>query len=131
MKTNLFFDYYLADKLRNYDVPERLGSVRGEPLGLSLEKYRATFYFVFKVQIKDIAEHLGISYGLLRKWRTEDEFKKVMDINIREYASAVAEVLECGYSDKLTTMVVFYREGLRGGFDKILLNKDGMSDIRE
>jgi len=65
---------FLNEKLKNYMEPQRKGTPKGEPIGFSKQKYQATLLLMADMKQKDIAELIGVSYGLLRRWRTEKKF---------------------------------------------------------
>jgi hypothetical protein len=77
---------FLREKEKNYDEPTRRGTPRGEAIGLSLKKYRATLSCLTSNDLIAISKELGVSYGLLRKWRTELGFKKQIEELIQEFA---------------------------------------------
>jgi hypothetical protein len=75
--------------------PSRRGASRGEPLGFSKKKYIATLYFLTAEKQISIAMEQGLSYGLLRKWKTEEPFKTLVRKHCQEFADAFIEhVLE-------------------------------------
>jgi len=65
--------------------PKRQGLPRGVPVGFSKIKYTVNLIMLFDVPLKDIAKTYGVSYGLLKKWRTEPDFKKLLDKNMQEF----------------------------------------------
>lgn len=66
---------FIDKRIRSYVEPEREGTPRGESIGLSSKKYLATLLMLRDLKLKDIAAQVGVSYGLLRKWTTEKQFK--------------------------------------------------------
>lgn len=50
-------------------------------------KYEATLYALLAVTKKATAQKLGISYGGLRVWHTEDDFRKIIDQHCQQFAS--------------------------------------------
>ena len=69
---------YIQDQLDRYDEPERKGTPRGSAVGVSKNKFHAALLLSLTNRTpKDIAQEVGVSYGLLRKWSTEPEFKRV------------------------------------------------------
>jgi len=66
---------FIEKKEYGYVEPKREGTARGEAIGFSKAKYRAILCCLRKTKIKDTAKLIGVSYGLLRKWRTEEPFK--------------------------------------------------------
>lgn len=77
---------FILDRLTHYEEPQRLGTSRGEPVGLSRIKFKATLWMLFDMSKKKMAESLGVSYGLLRKWNTEKAFKEAVEKNYRDFA---------------------------------------------
>jgi len=78
MKESLLTEFF-QNQLDNYREPQRQGTPRGERIGLSKVKFYASLFALLNSDLRAIAKHLGVSYGLLRKWRTEKEFKKVVN----------------------------------------------------
>jgi hypothetical protein len=69
-----------------------MGTPRGSPIGFSREKYTATLLMLAEHRgQKQIAEFLEIGYGLLRKWKTEPEFKKEVEQHVKEFAALFKE----------------------------------------
>ncbi len=87
---------YINKKIKNYDEPTRKGRVPtlGQPIGLSRKKYAATLWLLAGLEIKVIAENVGVSAGLLRKWKTEDVFKKQIKENENEIAEYHCQYLK-------------------------------------
>ena len=56
---------------------------------------------ITNLSLKDIARYTGVSYGLLRKWRTEKPFKQMMNNNKEEYLNLfdmfITEILKTPY----------------------------------
>jgi hypothetical protein len=65
---------FIEDRLRHYVEPERAGTPKGEPIGFSRKKFHAALLALTNVDLRKQAKHIKVSYGLLRKWRTEDAF---------------------------------------------------------
>jgi hypothetical protein len=84
---------FLREKEMNYDEPTRRGTPRGEPIGMSLKKYRATLDSLTSIDLIAMSKKLGVSYGLLRKWRTEPGFKKQIEDLIQEFAPLFIDCL--------------------------------------
>ena len=78
--------HFLSEKEKNYEEPTRKGTARGEPIGLSLKKYRAVLYSLTSLDLIRMSKKVGVYYGLLRKWRTEAEFKRRMKELTQEFA---------------------------------------------
>ena len=78
-RDNLSFAF-IAEKSVVYEEPERKGTPRGEKIGFPKKKYLASLFVgISNFKAKDLAEGLqkhGLTHGLIRKWKTEDDFKK-------------------------------------------------------
>ena len=77
---------FIKEKRESYVEPSRKGTPRGEIIGLSLEKYMASLFMLTSMNLKRISERSKVSYGLIRKWRTETPFKGQIEKHIMEYA---------------------------------------------
>jgi hypothetical protein len=70
---------FIIEKYLSYEEPQRKGTPKGDPIGFSKKKYLASLLMLTNYKRKDIAkQYLGISYGLLRKWGTEYQFKETI-----------------------------------------------------
>ena len=85
----------MAEKLAGYVEPKKKGTPKGDPVGFSLAKYKATLY-AFRDRVlpenQDLAtqaKQLGVSYGVLKKWRSEEKFKEMVSQHEREFTSRV------------------------------------------
>ncbi len=67
---------FITQKLREYVEPERAGTPKGEPIGLSKRKFHAALLSLTSVGLHQVAKEVGVSYGVLRIWRTEEIFLK-------------------------------------------------------
>lgn len=70
---------FIEAKLRGYVEPERAGTPKGEPIGMSRKKYHAALLGLTSVDLRKQAKQIGVSYGVLRKWRTEEAFDLCID----------------------------------------------------
>ena len=77
---------FIKEKRESYMEPSRKGTPRGEIIGLSLEKYEASLFMLTSMNLKRISERSKVSYGLIRKWRTETPFKGQIEKHIMEFA---------------------------------------------
>jgi hypothetical protein len=81
---------WAANELKSYNEPSRAGTAKGDPVGLSSKKYHAALLMVLHpnaLELKDIAEMVGASHGVLRVWRTKDDFKIAADWAIDDFWS--------------------------------------------
>jgi hypothetical protein len=83
--TNLLRNFIKA-RMDAYPEPTRKGTARGETVGFSKDKYHAALLSALTgLSQKSIAEELVISYGVVRKWHVESEFKDVMSSDFGEF----------------------------------------------
>jgi len=76
---------FIKEKREGYVEPSRKGTPRGEIIGLSSEKYMASLFMLTSMDLKRISERSKVSYGLIRKWRTETLFKGQIEKHIMEF----------------------------------------------
>ena len=77
-----FFD----EKLSGYKEPQRRGTPKGDPIGFSRNKYKASLLLLTNEKQEVLAKQSGVSHAMLRKWNTEDEFKKTIDNHCDEFS---------------------------------------------
>jgi hypothetical protein len=71
-------DIFISTSMKQFTPAERRGTPKGEPIGFSKRKYHAALLSsLSNYTIREIAETCNVSYGLLRKWRTETAFRRV------------------------------------------------------
>ena len=87
MKTKL--QSFIKEQTGHYVEPVRQNTPKGEPIGLSSTKYKSTLLFLTNLKGKEIAEAVDVSYGLVRVWRTEDQYLSAIDNNMRTFAGIV------------------------------------------
>ena len=83
------FVRFILQKLNDRMETVRKGTPRGEPIGFSRSKYLATLLCLYRLPLREIAKNARVSYGLLRKWRTEEEFQKYIRQHEKEFALIV------------------------------------------
>ncbi len=79
-------------KLKSYNEPTKAGTPKGDPVGLSSQKYRAACLMILypgAMKLKEIASMVGVSFGVLRVWRTQPEFKKAMAEARKSFAESI------------------------------------------
>ena len=69
---------YIKKRIMTYRAPQREGTPKGERVGLSHRKYHAALLCLTDMELIDIAGVAGVSNKLLRVWRTQETFKKVI-----------------------------------------------------
>ncbi len=85
---------FIFEKLDSYIEPERKGTPKGDAIGLSRKKYEASIYNITSLKQKSLARLLDIPYGVLRKWRTEDIYRKELRKNCAEFARRFCNRIE-------------------------------------
>jgi hypothetical protein len=94
---------FIDSKLKEYVEPTRMGTPKGDAVGFSLTKYQATLFtlresLLDNEDLKAQARKLGISYGLLRKWRSEQSFKDLVAQHEKEFVNhLLAGFIYSGY----------------------------------
>src|SRR5262249_46605607 len=90
---------FIDDKLSTYVEPSKKGTPKGERVGFSRTKYRATLY-ALRGRVLDTTEdliaqakELKVSYGLLRKWRSEQDFKNLVSQHEKEFTGYLLQIL--------------------------------------
>src|SRR5262245_16583540 len=77
--------------------PISKGISMGDPVGFPFAKYKATLFALRErvldsvEDLKTQAEELNVSYGLLRKWRSEEGFKDMVAQHQKEFTSYVLQ----------------------------------------
>ncbi len=97
MKT--FLQEFIDKKMSTYTPPanKREG-------GLSAQKYRATLLFLTNDRQDNIAKKVRVSYGLLRKWRTEDKFWQTINDHYKEFLTKIVIELEKGKIERFSDL---------------------------
>jgi len=94
-RKNMLLRFFLQQRLHEYGRQDR------EYNKYSWKKYTACLLMITNLSLKDIARYTGVSYGLLRKWRTETLFKQMMIKNKEEYLNFfdmfITEMLKTPY----------------------------------
>ena len=69
-----------AEPLERFDDPKRAGTSRGEKIGMGRNKVAAAGLLILHpmFSLQEISKIAGVSYGLLRKWKTEEDFQAKM-----------------------------------------------------
>jgi hypothetical protein len=93
-------DRFTDSKLAAYVEPTRKGTAKGERVGFSIPKYRATLCALRDKVLPDAqdlaaqAKELQVSYGLLRKWRLEPAFKALAAQHEKELAGYMLQAMQ-------------------------------------
>ena len=91
---------FIDQQMASYFEPQRKGTPKGEQIGLSDKKYCAVLNLLYNHKLKDIASWSNISYGVLRKWKTEAPFLSELHLLETKYA-----LVYCTYFSKLGEMI--------------------------
>ena len=78
-------EVFISARTKHYDPPERKGKKRGEAIGIPLHKYKASLLYLTVDGQKGIAKGAKVSYGLLRKWKTEQEFRNLIKEHKKDF----------------------------------------------
>jgi hypothetical protein len=70
---------FIREKVEGYNEPTRQGVPRGEKRGFPRKKLYASLLALTDATLQDQAKRAGISYDVLRKWRSEPEFKQKVE----------------------------------------------------
>jgi hypothetical protein len=113
----MLLEQFFEEKMRGYVEPQRQGTPKGEPIGLSTVKFRASLLMLTNKRQKEMAQELGISHGLLRKWGTEEAFKKSMADHCNEYSLKYIEYVHKKILEG-EKLIKIPHEGSSIGFDE-------------
>src|SRR5262249_20702814 len=86
-------DEFIRHKLATYHEPSRRGTPKGEKIGFGRQKYHAALRLMNSADIKEVGEDVGVSEGLLGKWKTDDEFKTQIERNAEGFIDDLGSVL--------------------------------------
>jgi hypothetical protein len=86
MKKFLPLIEFIENELERYVAPTGR-------IGLSHTKYSATLYTLSDINLRKEAEILGVSYDLLRKWRSEKVFKSAVQKHAEKFSGIFIEEL--------------------------------------
>jgi hypothetical protein len=68
-------------------------------VGLSKKKHLVALWCLSSLELKEIARNVGVSYGLLRKWRTEGLFKETIKKLVDEFVQTVIGYLKENHAE--------------------------------
>jgi hypothetical protein len=85
---------FLREKLAGHVEPTRQGTPRGAPVGFSRKKLAAALFAVTSADVKPTAREVGVSYGVVRKWRTEPAFKALVERLEDEFVERFCAVVD-------------------------------------
>lgn len=148
---------HIKYKSHDFIDPERKGIPKGHEIGKSRGRFLAELYSMYDIDLKEIAQHAGITYAFLRKLRSEKSFQEsakeemtwfVEDMFIYFTSGETIElnpdlparecpITENGIKDiKLDPEAAFadsanYSRDLKNEFTDTLLNVIGRKEIEE
>lgn len=67
---------HIKYKSHDFIEPERKGIPKGHEIGKSRGRFLAELYSMYDLDLKEIANHAGITYAFLRKLRSEKSFQE-------------------------------------------------------
>jgi hypothetical protein len=74
-KSHCIMDEFSSDKLANHPKPTRKGMKKGYRVEFSLEKEKVVLELVRGKSQKEISEEIGMSFGVVRRFATEERVK--------------------------------------------------------
>lgn len=94
------FKEWVTSRMASYQEPTREGTPKGSPIGFSQNKYYAAnlmaLYNRGLFSLAELSREAGTSHALIRKWRTEQEFKKIAQESFNAFMEFITtHVLEC------------------------------------
>lgn len=81
-----FLVRFIKTYLDNYIEPERLGTPRDQQRDFPKRKIFIALMGLTTITQKDISNFTNVSFGLVRKWYTEERFKKMVESLCKECA---------------------------------------------
>jgi len=133
------FRFWAEYQIKTYQEPKRAGTPKGEKIGLSRSKYACALLqslygpfnlaelskISFSFKIKGIKIN-GASPGLIKLWRTEDQFREVANQASKDFADKILmDILFLGH-DLFLRIIHIQALILLSGFDianNILINE--------
>ncbi len=85
---------FIQGRIEGYEEPQRRGTPKGDKIGFPLPKYAAAVLSLTNFGQKEIAARVGVSYGVLLKWRTEEAFKHETDTHVRDFVGKLLGYIE-------------------------------------
>ena len=88
---------WIAKKLENYQEPTRAGTAKGDPIGFSANKYKASLYMITHPQLfdlKSIARIVQTTEGTVRVWRTQEPFQEKVEAACKELGQLIWKAID-------------------------------------
>jgi hypothetical protein len=85
---------FIKKKEMQYVIPQRKGTAKGEPIGFSKAKYEVCLRLLYRIKLKEIASIFNISYGVLRRWAIDEDFKQAVQQARDEFGEHFVNILK-------------------------------------
>lgn len=89
---------YIKRTNDSYVEPSRQGTPKGDRIGFGKQKYFASLLKLTSSKDKEIAGNVGVSFGVMRNWSSEEEFKKLVETHVDDCTTFLSNLLEQFYS---------------------------------
>ncbi len=88
---NTLLSIFINGKIADYKEPQREGTPRGEMIGFSNLKYRASLLMITNLKQREISSMLEIPFGTLRNWNSEESFRDLVFMHCQEFANILVD----------------------------------------
>ena len=107
-----FLDTFIIMRMKNYIPVERKHTSKEKFINFSPQKYYASLLLLKSggYSLKEIASWAKISYELLRKWRSEKEFKKLTSLHLDEFMQSFITHLQSRVEEQLRIEREFFKK---------------------
>ena len=107
-----FLDTFMIMRMKNYIPVERKHTSKEKFINFSPQKYYASLLLLKSggYSLKEIASWAKISYELLRKWRSEKEFKKLTSLHLDEFMQSFITHLQSRVEEQLRIEREFFKK---------------------
>lgn len=78
---------FIRRQLSAFQDPERKGTPKGDPIGFGRIKYHCVLLSMTNLSLIDISMDTGVSYGVLRKWNREQDFRDQVEHLVTRFAN--------------------------------------------
>ncbi len=116
---------FIQEKLKGYTEPQRKGTPKGQQIGLSRQKYLASLLMLTNIQQKEIADWIGVSFALIRKWNTEQIFKEEVERHSRDFVESLLKFLKAN-EETIQKKIVVDKDHTNGHLENVFIR---MGDI--
>ncbi|MGA2331301.1 MAG: hypothetical protein ABSG75_06025 [Syntrophales bacterium] len=96
LKAGILGRLWVAIQITAFSEPERAGTPKGEAIGFSRAKKKASLLTILypTLSLKEIAKEAGTTEGVLRVWRTQEEFKAASEKACRDFGDMLANTID-------------------------------------